>query len=413
VSHRLLPAIVATLIVVGTRPAHAQDAAIRTLDEAQFLAELEAANPRLERLAADIDAARAEILAAGARANPTLGLDREEVFPDAGSATNYARLTLPVDVSGRRSRRVEAARASAGAAAADAEITRLELVVEGLRVFHEAAYARLHAESLRADREALVRVVEIVRKRTSAGAASGYDLQRFELELATYDDLLVSADTALLVARARLAALVGKPRQAIDAGGALDLPATPAALASLLSDTLAQRGDVRAARLRVASAEARRVAAARAWIPDFGLSVGIMSADVGDETALGYTLGLALALPFFDRGQAERARAAAARRAAEADTRWLETQVPAAVMLRHATLLRRIEQAQRFSDEQLARLDALLKAAEAAYREGQSTVVELLDAYETARDTRLRGLELRRDARLAELDLWLALGRRP
>ena len=412
-SHRLLAAIVATLVVVWARAAHAQDAAARTLDEAQFLAELEAANPRIDRLAADVDAARAEIVAAGIRANPTLGFDREEIFPDGGSATNYARLTLPVDVSGRRGRRVAAARASAGAVAADAEISRLELVVDGLRVFHEAAYARLHVESLRADREALVRVVEIVRRRTSAGAASGYDLQRFELELAAYDDLLASAETALWVARSRLAALVGKPRQTMDAGGSLELPAAPAALESLLSGALAQRGDVRAARLRVESAEAHRAAASRAWIPDFGLSAGIMSADVGDETALGYTLGLALSLPFFDRGQAERARASAARRAGEADGRWLETQVPAAVTLRHATLLRRIEQAQRFDAEQLARLDALLRAAEAAYREGQSTVVELLDAYETARDTRLRGLELRRDARLAELDLWLALGRRP
>ena len=40
-------------------------------------------------------------------------------------------------------------------------------------------------------------------------------------------------------------------------------------------------------------------------------------------------------------------------------------------------------------------------------------IVELLDAYRTARAVRLRDLELRRDARLAELDLWLALGRRP
>ena len=40
-------------------------------------------------------------------------------------------------------------------------------------------------------------------------------------------------------------------------------------------------------------------------------------------------------------------------------------------------------------------------------------VVELVDAYTAARDTRLRDLDLRRDARLAEIDLWLALGRRP
>ena len=70
-------------------------------------------------------------------------------------------------------------------------------------------------------------------------------------------------------------------------------------------------------------------------------------------------------------------------------------------------------QAERLAGDQLARLDPLLRAAETGYREGEAGIVELLDAYRTARGVRLRDLELRRDARLAELDLWLALGRRP
>ena len=73
----------------------------------------------------------------------------------------------------------------------------------------------------------------------------------------------------------------------------------------------------------------------------------------------------------------------------------------------------RIVQSEQLTRSQLSRLEPLLKSAETAYREGHSSVVELLDAYATARNTRLRDLELRRDARLAELDLWLALDRRP
>jgi outer membrane protein TolC len=54
-----------------------------------------------------------------------------------------------------------------------------------------------------------------------------------------------------------------------------------------------------------------------------------------------------------------------------------------------------------------------VRSAESAYREGERPLFELLDAYRTARDTRLAGLELRRAARRAELRLLRATGRKP
>lgn len=382
-----------------------------SLDEAAFLAAVESADPRIARLAADVDAAGAEVLAEGVRANPSLAFDREEVFPDSGVATNYVRLVWPLDVSGRRGRRVAAARTEVEAVSADGDATRFELTIEALRVFYQAAHARLHVETLRAERDTLVRVVEVVRKRTGAGAASGYDLQRFELELAVFDDLIVSAETDLFEARTLLATLVGQPDGLVDADSALELPTMPAEIDD--AEILDGRSDYRAAKLRAESADQRGDVASRGWIPDFGLSAGFMSSDLGDDTAFGYTIGVTFTLPIFDRGGAAGARARASKRIAEADARVIEVQVPAAVTARRETLARRIAQAKDVVSEQLSRLDDLLRAAETAYREGEGSVVELLDAYQTARDTRLRDLELRRDARLAEIDLWLALGRRP
>lgn len=410
---RVLLSIVASLLAVAGGVARADEAEVRSLDEQAFLAAVEQTDPRLERLAAEVDVASAEILAEGVRANPSIALDREEVFPDDGLATNYARLVWPLDVSGRRGRRVAAARTAADAVAADTEASRFALTIEALRAFYEAAHARLYVDTLRAERDTLVRVVEAVRKRTGAGAASGYDLQRFELELAAYDDLLASAETALSEHRARVATLVGTPDEPVDASSSLEVPAAPPPLDELLPSALEGRGDYRAAKLRAESADRRADAAARGWIPAFGLTAGFMSSDVGDDTAIGYTIGLSFTLPVFDRGKADGARARAAKRVAEADARVLEARVPSVVRTRHATLERRIEQAKAIVTEQLSRLDDLLRAAETAYREGEGSVVELLDAYQAARDTRLRDLELRRDARLAELDLWLALGRRP
>ncbi len=382
-----------------------------SLDEAAFLSAVETADPRIARLAADVDAAGAEVLAESVRVNPSLAFDREEVFPDGGVATNYVRLVWPLDVSGRRGRRAVAARTAVEAVSAEAEATRFELTIEALGAFYQAAHARLRVETLQTERGPLARAVEVLRKRSGAGASSGYDLQRLELELAVFDDLIVSAETELFRARSQLAALVGQPDALVDAESSLELPTMGVAADN--AEILGGRRDYRAAKLRAESADQRADVASRGWIPDFGLSAGFMSTDLGDDTAFGYTIGLSFTLPIFDRGGAAGARARASKRIADADARVIEVQVPAAVQTRRERLARTIEQAQDVTSEQLSRLEDLLRAAETAYREGEGSVVELLDAYQIAREIRLRDLELRRDARLAELDLWLALGRRP
>jgi cobalt-zinc-cadmium efflux system outer membrane protein len=412
-SRVLLPVVMATAALAGSAQGEpsASPPPVPSITEAELLLRVERAHPAIERLAAEVDAARAEAISASIREEPSIALEREEVFPDGGLATNYARLDIPLDVSGRRGKRVESARAAAAAIEADGSRARVQLSVEALHAFTAAAHARLEVELLRAEREALVRVVDIVRKRVGAGAASGYDLQRIELELTAYDDLMASAETRLMAARTELSTFVGDGQPQIDAASALELPARPAGPAS--SGVLAERGDYQAAKLRARSAEGLAAEARRGWVPTLGLSAGGMSQDTGDDTTYGYTVGLSFSLPVFDRGRATAARASAARRAALADQRLLEITVPAAARARQESLERHIAQAEQLASRQLARLEPLLRSAETAYREGNGSVVELLDAYATARNTRLRDLELRRDARLAELELWLVLGRRP
>ncbi|MEO8705948.1 MAG: TolC family protein, partial [Kofleriaceae bacterium] len=309
-------------------------------------------------------------------------------------------------------RRIDAATATANAARAEAESDRFALVVDGLRVFRGAEHARLRVALLSTERTALARALDIVRKRAGAGDASGYDVQRLQLELTNYDDSITTATIDLRTAQRRLAALLGRSGSRVDAAGDLPLPVTQS-IDQLQPDALARRGDYRAAKLRIDAARSEASAAGRTWIPSLELTAGAMSADLGTETARGYVAGLSFSLPIFDRGRAAGARADAERRAAIADTRVLERRVPEAIQIAFETMTARADQARAFQTTQLARLDLLLRAAETGYREGGGNIVELLDAYRAARDTRLHDLELRREASLAELDLWLALGRRP
>jgi hypothetical protein len=54
--------------------------------------------------------------------------------------------------------------------------------------------------------------------------------------------------------------------------------------------------------------------------------------------------------------------------------------------------------------------DELTRIAEVAYREGEVGILELLDAVRTASRARMRSIELKLDARLAQIALERAVG---
>jgi len=396
--------------MLAARVAQAQPS-VPVIDEATFVTELEAKDPRLAIAAAKVAAARAEVAVARVRPNPSLSIEREEPYVDgSGLATNYLRLMVPFDLSGRRGLQIDAAESGVRAATSDATQTKLELVVAALHVFDDCARARMTVEILTDSRASLVRAVEIARQRGKAGDVSGYEIQRFELELAGHDDDLATAQLELRRARAQLAALTGRPGE-LDASTALELPAGVPSVESLLAKA-SDRGDLRAAKLRGEAADRRARAAGRGWVPTPTLTAGAMTVELGDQTGTGYVAGLALSIPIFDRGQGDRARAAADRHLAGAEGRWLEQQIPRSVQVAHGTLVARIEQARKLATEQLDRLDVILRGAETAFREGKASVVELLDAHRAARTVRIRALDLRYQVARDKRELELAVGQR-
>lgn len=418
-AHRPKPLCARALLlstVVGVAllaPAAAPAAEPQPLAEADFVARVQASDPRFELYAARVDESRAEARDARRIENPTIAYDREEVFGDAGGfADQFLRVAWPIDLSGRRGRRAGAAQRGVEASEAEAAFDGFLLVLDALEVYYDAAHARLRVHLLRESREELVRLVEVVRTRKSAGDASGYDLDRLELELGAHDDLLAGAEAELAGARRRVAALAGEPEALFDASDPLDLPALPADLDELVQGAARGRPDHRAATLRADQADRELAAARRSWIPELVLTGGWKSSDLGDETAQGYVVGLVVELPLFDRGQGDQARSAARKRQWQAAARTIERDAAAAIRIAWEELALRIDQAKRYEETQVARVADLLRRAETAYREGDRPLFELLDAHRLAREVRLRRLEHRRDAKQAQLALWRAQGHR-
>jgi cobalt-zinc-cadmium efflux system outer membrane protein len=404
------------LTVVGLPGAAlAQPAAIPEVDQSTFLARFTRSDARFEALRARARAAEGDVLEAGALANPEVSYQREEVF-DAGegAADQFALLSWRLEISGARGRRVAAARAARDAAALEAGSDARELKLAALAVLHDAAHARLRVELLGAVRIELAALVEIVRARSRKGDVSGADLDRAILELGAHDDLVSEAALDLDQARAELARLAGARSGALDAApSVLDPPPAPGAVDDLIAGARRLRPDLRAERARGRAAEKRAAAAGRGFVPELSLTGGFKSSDLGDRTATGYVAGLGLSIPIFDRGQGARARAEAEHREHAASTRAIESALVAQVGAAHRALTAAIERSRLYLDERVPRALALRKSAESAYREGERPLFELLDAYRTSRDVRLRALELRRAARRAELTLLRVSGRQP
>ena len=125
----------------------------------------------------------------------------------------------------------------------------------------------------------------------------------------------------------------------------------------------------------------------------------------GRET--GAVFGLSVSLPLFDAGGRESARWAAERARVEAERASIEDRIRSEIA--GASEVLSMRQAA-LSQEQQGAAEELMQIAEVAYREGEVGILELLDAVRTASRARIRTIELRLEARLAQIALERAVG---
>lgn len=343
------------------------------------------------------------------------GVGRETWVIDGGLDVSYE-----VDLFGRISRNVEAARGDVGAAEADAEAVRVAVVAETTRAYADAAAA--------AERIAVAtRIVALLdqqlgttRRRAEVGLTTPLDTAR----IATLRDQRAADVPALEAERQaalfRLATLTGRTPQELPPVAAqrtatlrLDQPIPVGDGAQLL----ARRPDVAAAERRLAAATARIGVATADLYPriTLGGSIGQTSTGLGDLFGAGplnWLLGPLLSWNI-NQGRA-RARIAGA----EADTQ-------AALATFDGTVLTALEETETALSNYAKRLDrrtALQSARDQAAqvaritraqrREGQIDSLAQLDAERTLADTEAQLALADAEIARAQIDLFRALGGR-
>lgn len=391
-------------------------------------------NRDLRAAALSIDAARAQARIAGSARMPTvdLGLNRnrfKNVFvglPIPGSsgvlsstATSWG-VSLDVaweaDLWGRVGATVRAAEAQAIASALDFEAARHSLAGQTAKAWIACRLAAGLRDLGSKTSDTYRRDLELTSDRFEAGLVSNFDQRiakaRLESSLAQEQAAEANLDAALR----QLETLCGRypaGRLALD-GQFPDAPSLPGV--GVPSQLLERRPDLRAAAMRVASADASLEAARKERFPRFVINastgrISDMIDDLTDDDFTVWSLVTALAQPIFQGGRID-----ATIDAADANAKALlesYAQVALVAFLEVETALA----VEEHLVAQQAALERAVNEAEAArsiaqdrYSSGLDSLSVVLEADRTALDAERSLLNLRAQRLDARVDLYLALG---
>ncbi len=342
------------------------------------------------------------------------GMARENWIYDAGIDISYE-----VDLFGRVSRNVEAARADLGASQADADAVRVVVVADTTRAYADAAAGAARLTVARDIVALLDQSLELTRRRHAAGLENGLAVS----QMATLRDQR-AADIPTLEAERqaalfRLATLTGRaPAELPEIAGerAIALEIRQAIPIGDGAGLLARRPDIRAAERRLAGATARIGVATADLYPKISLgasvgSTGLDLADIFSGGPLRWALGPLLNWTF-PNSEPARARIAGA----EADTQEALAAFDGAVLLalqetetalsNYARALerRRVLQSAQDNAEKAARI------SRAQQREGSINTLARLDSERTLADARASLATQDALVSSAQIDLFRALG---
>jgi len=401
-------------------------------------------DPVLDGLVKDALAENTDVrvaIARLARARASLREERGAREPQVGisSSTQYGRLAGPavagekrtdvqidarlgiayeVDLFGRISRRIEAAKGDVGAADADADAVRVAVVADTVRAYADAVSSAERITVAQTIVTLLDRSLALTEKREQIGLANSLDTAR----IATLRDQRRAEIPVLEAERQgalfRLATLTGRtprelPTQAASRSSTLrlELPIPVGDGAALL----ARRPDVRAADRRLAAATARIGVATADLYPRITLGGAFGSSGAGLGNVFGanpLTWVVGPLITWTANRSAARARVVEAR----ADTQAALATFDGAVL----QALQETETALSAYQQVLSRRDALRAARDQAdkvaqitrarQREGDISSLELLDAERTAAEAEAALAEANASIVNSQVDLFRALG---
>ncbi len=368
--------------------------------------ELEAARYRLER-------AKADPIAARLQPNPVVTVVAENFAVNSPQPFNRlyevgATYTETIELGQKRKLREQVANTSVSVAEAQF-MDAMRRGIAGLkRAYYDAVLARMNVETATENRQTFERLVQFNQARLEEGAIAESELIKVRLERMKFDSALKQAQLHLRQSMIRLLERLGESSfpNAIVAGD-LEFTADALSLEALRQTALSERPDIEAASREAAAARERLAlehARAKADVSPF---VGYKRVAT-DNTIL---FGVTLPLRTRDRNQAGIARAETDIKAAETQLKQAQNRAMAEVEAAYDAFQSARDQVQAFRGEMLGQADESRNIALAAYEEGGTDLLPLLEAERTRAEVRMHYFRTLFEYRSSLIDLELAVGR--
>ena len=358
------------------------------------------ANPSIAAARTARTVADAGVAVAGERLNPEASYEAERETPRQAIG-----LTLPIELGGKRGRRLDLAHATV--AAIDAEIAKTVAQVRNdvRRAYFELAAAHERRAMAGELRELAVRARDAAQARLQAGDVPRLELLQTELALSDVENDLVAANSAVTAFAAELNALLAQPLSApitlADQPTVAPVPALTDAVAGATQSNV----EILLIDRRIAEQMARRSLADALRKPDLTAG-GAVTYDAEPEFRTGWRASFALTVPLFTTRKAGVAVEDAELRRLQAERASLVAATTAAVTAAHVRAAAAREQVTRFDSEILPRALEVEQIAQVGYSAGQTGLPQLITALQQGRDIRRRRLEaaLAYQITLAELE---------
>ena len=390
---RWLPILMLCLVSLPFRGARAADDSVRRVNLAEALELLETQNP--DTLAARLQVAEAEAEKVAARlyTNPALSVDVGNIAvgrttpPNLGVGQTIgttARIDQLFVLWGKRHLRIEGADMGV-AAAKEQQRDALRLLRSAVKdAFYRCVHDQRQLSFAEENQQRYQQVVALNERRFHAGDISEAEFRKIALEQLKYIAETEDARRSLAESQQLLGRLLGA-EEGVAAAGDLGAPSVTVKGDEVLRVAMDNRPDWAALQRGRDQAELALQLARRERYPDVTLGADYTHSEFvvsGDNrNTIGF--GFSVPLPLLNQNQGEIAKAEVALRQAETELARLRLDLAQEVR----TALAAYESAQRlrqtFESGYLDDAKITRDAAEASYRAGAASLIELLDAERT------------------------------
>lgn len=395
------PLMAGSLLLALTTPAFA---ATLSLQQALQLAEQH--SPVLAAAQANMQSAEAAVDTAAAFPNPEIELMSGQVRPrvtgQGTTSINTATLSQPIELPGVRSNRQKMAQAGVGAGKAQLLQTRHLLTSRIKLAFYDALRWEEARRVVAENRELLQQMRNRVKVKVDVGEAPRYELIKAEAEAMAADNSLKSTELRLQQARSLLRSLIGKPLpQDLKLQPDNTSPAAPPALEQIQQELLERHPQVQLAEAETRRAMARVEMERSLRLPQPTLKLN----QERTEEARQWMVGVALPLPLWNRRAGPIGEAVAGLHQAEAQAQQARLSLITELEQAYSRYEIASSQVQTFESGLLREAEAALKVAEAAYRFGERSILDYIDAQRVLRTTQLEFLNARYELQAALTEL--------